>query len=57
MRKKKDLWERGTLVANRLIADSKPKTRAEKLKRDEEIILFRAGWIVGYRDAMRSRKG
>ena len=42
-------------AANRLIADYKPKTHADKLKRDNEIILFRAGWIVGYRAAMRSR--
>jgi hypothetical protein len=58
MRKKKDqqtLWRLGTNAANRLIADSKPKTHADKLKRDKEIILFRAGWIVGWRAAMRSR--
>lgn len=56
MRKGKiDLWERGTVAATRLVGDSKPKTPAGQFKRNEDIILFRAGWIAGYRARGRAR--
>ncbi len=55
MGKKNDLWKLGTNAAMRLMADTKPKTREEQQKQNQEIICFRAGWIVGFRAAMRSR--